>query len=109
LLEQSQLFERTDTIEARRRRQIDRARQFGIRDPRVLLQLVEDADVDAVETPRIRGHSRNIPESIDKTEYLHYPKRNSQLEQTQILRDAGYEDSPSMRASPAGAPEADLL
>jgi len=49
LLEQPQLLERAHPVKARRGRQVDRASQLGIGDAGVLLQLAEDADIDAVQ------------------------------------------------------------
>ena len=45
-----------DALGDRRRRQADAAAQLGVREPRVLLELAEQAKVDVVVLPSIRSH-----------------------------------------------------
>ncbi|CAN2968197.1 hypothetical protein METHPM2_1330016 [Pseudomonas sp. PM2] len=49
LTNQPQFFHRLDPVETRRGRQVDRAGQVGIGDPRILLQGVENADIGTVQ------------------------------------------------------------
>lgn len=55
LFEQAKLFQRTDAVETGRGRQIHRSGQIRVGDARVLLQLTENADLDAVEPFGWRG------------------------------------------------------